>query len=1103
MARRGSLYQQIYGGSRGTSYSYYDEEEKKKYKHGSLYQQTYGMKTIDFDILSGYRKVAEVGGFGEFAKEEKPKAGTLQRIISLLSSFETAPALMKVVKAKKEGKFKFFPWEYAKSVYSGLKTTIAGVPEEKIEQTTYKDILTELGVESDLGKLGLGKIGYISGKGAIGLALDIALDPITYITVGVGKGVQIGGKTLTKPGMKATQEVAEKLAKKGVEKAAKKGIAQNVDEVYKVIMKKAAKPGSFANKNFGYIIDRFADKGGIKFAGQTVVSGNTLKKISKPVTQLIDSVPILKNIREGIGKTFWRDYGLTDDQIQVFQKNIDLRAANTADNLQKALKIAEKYNIDQTASENIGRALHQLDDYGKKDLFEKLKPNEKKVFNLIREAYKKDAKIGLKYGLLKKNEIRKNYAARFYKNSPEEVKRIKDAYQIKFAPNIKGRQKGRIFKTLEEAEKAGLTPDYNAIENLVKRQDITNHGVMRNRIVSEIKDKFSEPITKLGKKVKVPKPVKGLKNVMDIKPISKSTKDSILVEITRRITPAGYTEKSEIPIRLGKKIYQTTITGNVEDISKYIGKYKTTKYKGTWQINTPLTSYAPKPTDYVVYKAKGLKDVYIPKPIAERLNKMSQYKLNDESTQALLRGYDKVLNLYKGSLTSLFPSFHGRNTISNIAQNMLDMGIYHSLNPKNTQETLDLMSLYNGKHWLTGSELTQTQIKRMGAQTIDTPLGKMTMLEIMDAAKKKGIFGGFYQKEIGETFEKELGRKFATKAKKVAEAPFTYGRKFGGFIEDQARLMNFVGNVKQGLSFDKAAKHTKEFLFDYGNLSDFEKTYMRRLIPFYTWFRKNIELQLKQMAKQPGKYASFFKTIREGMAEEDRSKLPKWMQSKLAIRAGETEDGIPKYWSNLGLPIEAFAEDVKQISGLVTGKDMSMLSRITPVLKYPLEKVTGKDFFRGEDIQDIYTDASLAMISKIPGMKNLLQIREVEKETKEGKKYTEWVANPSRLHLLRSFPTSRMQSVVGQVQREGLDPLEKALQQATGIRPYIVDMEKVESKRVAIKRKKLEDLLVRYGIGARSKSGAFFIPQKKKKELEKILGKQQAKVIINEIYRRK
>jgi hypothetical protein len=72
-------------------------------------------------------------------------------------------------------------------------------------------------------------------------------------------------------------------------------------------------------------------------------------------------------------------------------------------------------------------------------------------------------------------------------------------------------------------------------------------------------------------------------------------------------------------------------------------------------------------------------------------------------------------------------------------------------------------------------------------------------------------------------------------------------------VEDNARLANFIFNLDRTGDAARAAEHTKKFLFDYADLTAFEQKKLKKLIPFYTFMRKNTPLQVEQLVQQPGK----------------------------------------------------------------------------------------------------------------------------------------------------------------------------------------------------------------------------------------------------------
>ena len=89
------------------------------------------------------------------------------------------------------------------------------------EDVAFSDILRRQGVENPIV------------RGVVGLAGDIALDPLNWLTLGTGAVAKVGGKALG--------EVGQALAKEGVEKLSQFGItnavdqSQHLDDVFKAI----------------------------------------------------------------------------------------------------------------------------------------------------------------------------------------------------------------------------------------------------------------------------------------------------------------------------------------------------------------------------------------------------------------------------------------------------------------------------------------------------------------------------------------------------------------------------------------------------------------------------------------------------------------------------------------------------------------------------------------------------------------------------------------------------------------------------------------------------------------------------------------------------
>jgi len=83
-----------------------------------------------------------------------------------------------------------------------------------------------------------------------------------------------------------------------------------------------------------------------------------------------------------------------------------------------------------------------------------------------------------------------------------------------------------------------------------------------------------------------------------------------------------------------------------------------------------------------------------------------------------------------------------------------------------------------------------------------------------------------------------------------------------------------------------AALHVKASQFDYADLSDFERDVLKMIMPFYTWARYNIPLQLRAIISEPGKIAKALRihdSARQvlGEPEDKEDPLPVWVRAQM------------------------------------------------------------------------------------------------------------------------------------------------------------------------------------------------------------------------------
>lgn len=182
------------------------------------------------------------------------------------------------------------------------------------------------------------------------------------------------------------------------------------------------------------------------------------------------------------------------------------------------------------------------------------------------------------------------------------------------------------------------------------------------------------------------------------------------------------------------------------------------------------------------------------------------------------------------------------------------------------------------------------------------------------------------------------------------------GATLNSLVEWQNRGAMFSYLVeKKGWSPQAAAQKVSDLQLDYSAMSDFEKSTMRRAVPFYAFTRKIVPQLIETIRTQPGgALAQTIRTTNQG-GEDPNRPLPDYVAQTSAIPLGEREDGSQSFLTGFG-----FAHEVplQYLGGGLRGAGVEALSQLNPLIKGPLEYFTGESFFQrgplgGRDIDDL------------------------------------------------------------------------------------------------------------------------------------------------------
>ena len=166
----------------------------------------------------------------------------------------------------------------------------------------------------------------------------------------------------------------------------------------------------------------------------------------------------------------------------------------------------------------------------------------------------------------------------------------------------------------------------------------------------------------------------------------------------------------------------------------------------------------------------------------------------------------------------------------------------------------------------------------------------------------------------------------------------------------KSALKEGLNTVEAGIKASgEATEKVAEALFDYSHLTSFEQEYMKRLFPFYTFFKNNLIFQTKNILKRPGQYA------RVGRAYKG------YVESV----AGMEVDDMPDYMAEnmwLPIPIRVKRNDKDAIAFLKTNLPMSDYLQfvenpfreganfVTTPIKLFFELGTGREVFTGRPL---------------------------------------------------------------------------------------------------------------------------------------------------------
>ena len=364
--------------------------------------------------------------------------------------------------------------------------------------------------------------------------------------------------------------------------------------------------------------------------------------------------------------------------------------------------------------------------------------------------------------------------------------------------------------------------------------------------------------------------------------------------------------------------------------------------KGRFDVNGN-----PIPDDWVT-----IKDHAFPPGIGKPL--MAQYQLlkSPKATGDIIKLYDEVQNWWKKYSLASRPAWHTRNAFSNFWNNYFLGGLTNPVAYGEAAAIQKAMQIEKGSivsrlDAITGADKVDPNFVVSGTG--------MTRQEIFDEAVNRGVYeAGMYGQDLGEAALRQSNIPGATDWKGINKA-FAAGKA----VENNARLALFIDSIRKGTKgvkgrvpvseevLDNAAMNVRGTLFDYSDLSDVERRYMKRLMPFYTWTRKNIPAQLAGLVKRPdraNKLNIIVGNVQKDVAKIDENDIEDWVtgQFPIFLNAKDSEDYYTFFTAMSYLP----TAELERVLGDPSKTAKMYGDMVSPILKLPFETFLNYDSFK-------------------------------------------------------------------------------------------------------------------------------------------------------------
>ena len=333
----------------------------------------------------------------------------------------------------------------------------------------------------------------------------------------------------------------------------------------------------------------------------------------------------------------------------------------------------------------------------------------------------------------------------------------------------------------------------------------------------------------------------------------------------------------------------------------------------------------------------------------------------------ILQGFDKTTNWMKANMLFFSSSWLKNNYFDNMAKSLVENGFQGvvdaaTLGKMRKGLNRDVWQLYSHK----GMQRAFTKGMRkdleeaLAGGVLDNPMYKALLDRDNPLLYRPGQI-----KEAAEESTKPLKILERAGNRWLSSKPLEMVSRVGTQMEGTARFMTYqrvrdamlespviksMGEEGKQRAREYASKVVSDTFFDYGNVTHFENAVFKRLVPFYSFYSKNMPYWINAMfdPEKVGRLITLEKArtnVGSTPTDYDKKGMSKYLTQNAARKLGTDKDGRKRYAI---FPSGSMYDAIRQANPLMAGEEM--IAKGHPLLKMPYELATGHDLFDDSEL---------------------------------------------------------------------------------------------------------------------------------------------------------